>query len=1041
MKIWIEKTIVNGQQHKITGDRAMGKVLWSPRTGSDGRDTYKNMRLVMPGDMVLHFVDNSSIAGVSIVENSAIETDGLAGTAWDNDAFLIKLKNYTELNPHVKRSALLNDKNKAVLQGIAENSEVFYNSNLNLRQGGYLTPCTIELVALINDIYKEQSNVNLPFFDELGIANNFQPDKIKRTHVIKALKEIDRGKTSLIRSTKFDILFEGKTYPPKDVLRLAHQYANGEHLWEITGGEPTNKYLKALGFLIINKDMDLKKALQPYISQYKELIVGSKDYDELYKWEAVTTFQNNWDLAASDIPNMIETAFPGNNNLWTRNNYYPIVMLRAFAEINPDKVTNALIDLFNDNEPLEDRILAYKNSMDELLEERNKITNQTDKQHYQDARTIGLLLAFNEPSKHFLFKYGILKSFCEKFAISYPKKGDIVNQILINEEISGLVRGILIEDKELLKIHGDRLTDTCFKGANYNLLTQDFIYSIVNYLSNDRKYWLYAPGENAEKWDQFYAEGIMALGWDELGDLNAYTSKKQIVEKLQILDDSSGSKKNDATANDEFIHVLSIGDIIFVKKGRTKLLGYGEVVSNYYFEEQSDSFKSRRDVKWLKKGSWDAGHDLVLKTLTNISDYKTDHPDYEFYYQRLLGTIEGDLESSSLQNTNTMDYPLNTIFYGPPGTGKTYSTLLRAAEIIEQRYIDDYNEAKAIFNSNLGGQIEFITFHQNYSYEDFIQGLRPETDHAEGLSFEKKDGVFKMIADKARKNWVESGQQKHPKTSFEEVFNKFISPLNEGEVNELEVTMKKVSFFITNVTTKSIEFRKDSGGTGHTLSLSTLKKMYDDESTLEIQGLSAYYSPLLKQLLDLGKIDNAPIEVVKKKNYVIIIDEINRANISRVFGELITLIEPDKRIGGGLPLKCTLPSGDVFMVPSNLYIIGTMNTADKSIALLDIALRRRFVFEAMYPKYAIADKIIHDVEILQKINKKIIESKGHDFQIGHAYFMGENNDLKNRMNYKVIPLLLEYFMNDENEVKAILNNSGLELEEGVWPLRINGKHD
>src|SRR5690606_22036546 len=137
-----------------------------------------------------------------------------------------------------------------------------------------------------------------------------------------------------------------------------------------------------------------------------------------------------------------------------------------------------------------------------------------------------------------------------------------------------------------------------------------------------------------------------------------------------------------------------------------------------------------------------------------------------------------------------------------------------------------------------------------------------------------------------------------------------------------------------------------------------------------------------------------------------------------------------------------LPSGDSFIVPSNLFIIGTMNTADKSIALLDIALRRRFEFESIYPKYMIKNQEIYDVEILEKINQQIIKSKGHDFQIGHAYFMGEKNkDLVQRMNKKVIPLLLEYYMNDEKEVKGILNSAGLRIEDSSWPLRITGTND
>lgn len=273
------------------------------------------------------------------------------------------------------------------------------------------------------------------------------------------------------------------------------------------------------------------------------------------------------------------------------------------------------------------------------------------------------------------------------------------------------------------------------------------------------------------------------------------------------------------------------------------------------------------------------------------------------------------------------------------------------------------------------------------------------------------------------------------------MFNEFVYPLIEGEVEEIEVKMKKVSYFITSVTNKSIDFRKSSGGTQHTLSISTLRKMYEAESVLDIQGLSSYYSPLLNELLELGKDSSGKKERVEKKNYVIIIDEINRANISRVFGELITLIEPDKRSHGKIPMEARLPSGDSFMVPSNLYIIGTMNTADKSIALLDIALRRRFEFESMYPKYEIEEEEIYDVEILRSINDQIIKSKGHDFQIGHSYFMGQNKNLIERMNKKVIPLLLEYYMNDAKEVKGILLTAGMKIDEDFWPLKVSGKND
>jgi 5-methylcytosine-specific restriction enzyme B len=446
-----------------------------------------------------------------------------------------------------------------------------------------------------------------------------------------------------------------------------------------------------------------------------------------------------------------------------------------------------------------------------------------------------------------------------------------------------------------------------------------------------KKYWLYAPGENAEKWEEFYSKGIMGLGWEkELGDLNNYKSIEEIRKKLQEVENTTSSKKNDTKANYDFKNNISVNDVIIVKKGTQELLGWGIVKSDYYYDNKRSAYKSCRKVEWKKKGNWEIKdqwakkHSLAIKALTDITNFKTEDPNYEFYHEKLL-SIMGEVSSPA---THT-DAPLNLILYGPPGTGKTYESIRKAAQIIENRDISDYGEAKRIFNSYLHDRIEFITFHQNYSYEDFIQGLRPDVDSKKELQFIKKEGLFKQIADKASQN--------------------------------------------------------------------------------------------------------------QNQNYVLIIDEINRANIARVFGELITLIEPDKRSGGDIPLKCILPSGDKFIVPSNLYIIGTMNTADKSIALLDIALRRRFEFESMYPLYNIPGETIFDVEILEKLNEKIRELKGHDFQIGHSYFMNEGISLIERMNKKVIPLLLEYFMNDEKAVKEILTFAGLSMEENSWPLKINGK--
>lgn len=444
----------------------------------------------------------------------------------------------------------------------------------------------------------------------------------------------------------------------------------------------------------------------------------------------------------------------------------------------------------------------------------------------------------------------------------------------------------------------------------------------------------------------------------------------------------------------------------------------------------------------------------VLSAIKNELS-RTEKSGFKKYNDSEFENYVFEIESTENTNETNMNFPLNTILYGPPGTGKTYNTILRAAQIIENRVIESYDEALKVFKANLHDQIEFITFHQNYSYEDFIQGLRPETDNKSSLVFDKKDGVFKKIADKALEN-LKLVQKAPDELTSEAKIDKALE-LFSDKILESEDNFKiNDTAYIFEVEEDAFRYTGEkwtNHANGLRMKFSDLKEFYRNnvKSRKDIKGLSSisglanqhatYYYLVYAEIIKYLPKKTIEPQKITRKNFVIIIDEINRANISRVFGELITLIEPDKRSHGAIPLEARLPSGDPFIVPSNLFIIGTMNTADKSIALLDIALRRRFEFESMYPKYKIKDQEIHDVKILEKINKQIIKSKGHDFQIGHAYFMGDNKDLVQRMNKKVIPLLLEYYMNDEKEVKGILNSAGLIIEENSWPLKISGKND
>ena len=410
--------------------------------------------------------------------------------------------------------------------------------------------------------------------------------------------------------------------------------------------------------------------------------------------------------------------------------------------------------------------------------------------------------------------------------------------------------------------------------------------------------------------------------------------------------------------------------------------------------------------------------------------------------------------------------PLNQILYGPPGTGKTYSTITKALNIIgllEEKDIytnEEYAKAQVLFQNELGKRIEFVTMHQSFSYEDFVQGLKPEKPkEGKGISFEYKNGVFKEICRRAnlKNKEYDDFQKGKSKVDFDLVIEFAFKDLIE---NDEPVTIKNGNspFKIHALNDKTLWF-ETSKGTRHdryTLAKKTLKEIYEKGANKIItSGNKGYFDAALvflnKKSEELQENFKTKLKPDDNRNFVIILDEINRANISRVFGELIALIEKDKRDG---KLKATLPSGEPFTVPSNLYIIGTMNTADKSIALVDIALRRRFEFTALYPDTKIlktvlvenkfeANDIEERVNMLTRLNRIIRSKKSVDFEIGHSYFM-EADSLINILNKQVLPLLNEYFMYDLKKVKDIIKkqqkdregnlipNLGITLNEVIW---------
>ena len=452
------------------------------------------------------------------------------------------------------------------------------------------------------------------------------------------------------------------------------------------------------------------------------------------------------------------------------------------------------------------------------------------------------------------------------------------------------------------------------------------------------------------------------------------------------------------------------------------------------------------------------------ETIYDINFFKPVLLVEEFYEKYLEGSKEAqknyvkemiNQSHEFYSKPKLMKYPLNQILYGPPGTGKTYSTITKALDIIGVEY-NSYEEAQELFQTELGKRIEFVTMHQSFSYEDFVQGLKPSpTEDGSGVVFKYKNGVFKEICERAHMDtaWSEANstlkQITNKKTglvySFEDLYE---SIKLEIKTNGFFRAKRNNAYFrIKEIDGDSMKtYTKDGEGKLFTLNKTTLKKFYDDP-THEMEGNNSdYYKGILinyHEGLDQKNNNKFSYDQTQNNNddkFVIILDEINRANISRVFGELIALIEKDKRDG---KLTATLPSGIPFTVPSNLYIIGTMNTADKSIALVDIALRRRFEFKALYPdpnilkneleKNGFSNEDIHQrVNMLARLNRIIRAKKSVDFEIGHSYFM-DNDTLVNILNKQVLPLLNEYFMYDLKKVKEIIEKTQKDKEGEAIP--------
>lgn len=670
-----------------------------------------------------------------------------------------------------------------------------------------------------------------------------------------------------------------------------------------------------------------KSILEKVLAQYKQDFVLTQWKNENYKWKAVKQFQDNWDVNASDFSEMLSRSLEKTYNLLASANNFPKGMMSEFAKAAPEEVRAMFIALFDESREVFERMDEFKHQSSVLLEKHGNGAAQ----HYQYENAISTYLWLRYPDKYYIYKFSEVKTVASELESDYQfRKGayaeNIRNFLNLYDEISAALK----EDAELVNLLHSHLTDDCYPDPELKTLTIDvgFYISRVFLQKNidapTRPSLNYAvpsveeanlPLHDDEKCNYWWLNAnpkIWSFSDIAVGETQAYTLYNENGNKRRIFQNFLDAKVGDVVIGYESNPVRQI-----VAIGRVSAEQDGEKL----FFEKVETLSSPIDYAVLKECPELENMEYFRNPQGSL--FKLTRSEYEFILDMIRE--ENPIVTASSSDAYTKDDFLNEVYMteeryetlvnvlrnkkniilqGAPGVGKTFAARRLAWSMMGEK--DD-------------SRIEFVQFHQNYSYEDFMMGYKPVED-----GFELKYGIFYRFCQKAA---------------------------------------------------------------------------------------------------------NQP-----DKEFFFIIDEINRGNMSKIFGELLMLIEKDYR-----GTKMTLAyNGLPFSVPKNLYIIGMMNTADRSLAMIDYALRRRFSFFEIEPGFDSQGFISYQnglnsetldelISKVKELNRKIAADKslGRGFCIGHSYFCGRDvctdEWLHSVVDYDILPMLSEYWFDDENEFQRWKN--------------------
>lgn len=571
-----------------------------------------------------------------------------------------------------------------------------------------------------------------------------------------------------------------------------------------------------------------------------------------------------------------------------------------------------------------------------------------------------------------------------------------LNSYGINIQINDFTsyKNLLKEVKNKMSIGNIR--EKSFTEISYNAWKQKK--HLVCYWSGGIKW----DGGKTNKLDDFNNEQCWQIGWEKEEDTKGAKQAWKNIKKVNVGDFLAfhGYGGN----NDLTIYQIS------------RITSINEAEGKLYFErlnKDNDELFHGKAPK-MDKGNWwgtlfqITGEDAINKIFGNY-----------------LGTMENNQEMKEYEKI--LSLKKNIILQGAPGTGKTYNTAALALSICGETIPEKHADVMKRYDElQKEGRIGFCTFHQSMDYEDFVEGIKPKTEN-EQITYEIETGIFKTMCTNAEKgNAIRID-------NFQESWNKLIDYLDENDFVSVELLSGKGSFRVelneygTGLANRTYEnggFEKDKWiqGKSKFFNYDQLYNIYRGLPGTPAGGHDNYRKAIVaKMKKDFSLLDYKETEIGENgKNYVLIIDEINRGNVSKIFGELITLLEADKRLGGDHPIKVTLPySKEPFGVPSNFYIIGTMNTTDRSVGTIDYAVRRRFAFVTLKAnKQILVDKygeVSKQVKLFDYVYTFLNDDKKHpdmdidDLMVGHSYFMADDDkELKLKLEYEIIPLIREY---------------------------------